>query len=438
MMRKLLSTMLILCLVLTSLGSIGALAENKELAPAKVNIYQYKVEIADALEKAIKRYMELNPQVSINLETVGGGDDYTGTLKAKMQSGEPATIFNIGGPADVNDWLSKLENLSDQPWVKEAVPGTLGGVTLDEKVYGMPVGIEGYGFVINKRIFEAAGVETDGLTGFDAIEQAFLDLQAKIDAGELKEQFPLLESVFEVPGKETWIQGRHTLNVAMNQEIPSLIAAFEAKTIKLKHSAEYKLIIDLMSDLTVHKDNKSFLNAIDYDTQVGGGLAIERVAAIQQGNWIYGDVKNVDPEVAAALDILPIALKGVVEDSIPVGVPKSWAVNKDAPDADKAAAKDFLNWLYQSEEGKKIVIDEFFFIPPFVNYEGLEPHDPLALAVMRFAQAGKTTPWVFGGFPSGWDKNVMGGGIQKYFAGEATWDEIVQEAIKTFEEARAK
>ncbi len=32
----------------------------------------------------------------------------------------------------------------------------------------------------------------------------------------------------------------------------------------------------------------------------------------------------------------------------------------------------------------------------------------------------------------------MGGGIQKYFAGEATWDEIVQEAIKTFEEARAK
>ena len=263
MKRKLLSTMLILCLVLTSLGSIGALAENKELAPAKVNIYQYKVEIADALEKAIKRYMELNPQVSINLETVGGGDDYTGTLKAKMQSGEPATIFNIGGPADVNDWLSKLENLSDQPWVKEAVPGTLGGVTLDEKVYGMPVGIEGYGFVINKRIFEAAGIETDGLTGFDAIEKAFLDLQAKIDAGELKEQFPLLESVFEVPGKETWIQGRHTLNVAMNQEIPSLIAAFEAKTIELKHSAEYKLIIDLMSDLTVHKHNKSFLTAID-------------------------------------------------------------------------------------------------------------------------------------------------------------------------------
>lgn len=403
-----------------------------------VNIYQYKVEIADALQKAINRYMELNPQVVINLETVGGGDDYTGTLKAKMQSGEPATIFNIGGPADVNDWLSKLEDLSDQPWVEKAVPGTLGGVTLDGKVYGMPVGIEGYGFIVNKRIFEAAGIETEGLMGYDNLKAAFSKLQEKIDAGELKDQFPLLESVFEVPGKETWIQGRHTFNVAMNQEIPSLIDAFQAKSIEIKYAEQLKLIVDLMSDLTVHKDNKGMLNAVDYDTQVGGGLAIERVAAIQQGNWIYGDVKNVDPDVAAALDILPIPLKGVVEDSIPVGVPKSWAVNKDALEPDRAAAKDFLNWLYQSEEGKKVIIDEFYFIPPFTNYEGLAPHDPLSLAVMRYAQAGKTTPWVFGGFPSGWDKNVVGGGIQKYFAGEATWDEVITEAKKTFAEARSK
>lgn len=433
MLKRILVLVVALCLLTMMTGV--SLAESK--VPANVNIYQYKVEIADALNKAVKRYMELHPEVTISLETVGGGDDYTGTLKAKMQSGEPATIFNIGGPADVNDWLSKLEDLSDQPWVETAVPGTLGGVTLEEKVYGMPVGIEGYGFVVNKRIFEAAGIQTDGLMGYDALVKAFTDLQAKIDAGELKEQFPLLESVFEVPGKETWIQGRHTLNVAMNQEIGSLMEAFNAKTIKITYADQLKLIIDLMADLTVNKDNKGFLNAVDYDTQVGGGLAIERVAAIQQGNWIFGEVNTVDPEVASNLDILPIPLKGVVEDSIPVGVPKSWAVNKDAPDADKAAAKDFLNWLYQSDEGKAIVIDEFYFIPPFTNYDGLEPHDPLSMAVMRFAQAGKATPWVFGGFPSGWDKNVFGGGVQKYFAGEATWDEIVAESIVKFEEARA-
>lgn len=438
MKRKLLATVLILCLAMLSLGSIIAQAETKTLEPASVNIYQYKVEISDALQRAIKRYMEINPQVSINLETVGGGDDYTGTLKAKMQFAEQATIFNIGGPADVNDWSSKLEDLSDQPWVAYAVPGTLGGVTLDGKVYGMPVGIEGYGFVINKRIFEAAGIETDGLVGYDNIVKTFTDLQQKIEAGELKDQFPLLESVFEFPAKETWVAGRHTLNVAVNQEIHSLMEAFSAKSLEIRYANEYKLIVDMMADLTVHKENKGYLNAVDYDTQVGGGLAIERVAATQQGNWIFGDVKNIDPQVADALDILPIPLKGVVEDSIPVGVPKSWAVNKDAQENDKAAAKDFLNWLYQSDEGKKIVIDEFYFIPPFTNYEGLEPHDALSLAVMRYAQNGKITPWVFGGFPSGWDKNVVGTGVQKYLAGEIAWEDMIKESIAKFEEARAK
>lgn len=432
MFKRILSQLLVLCLLIAPIAVLAQSAPER----ATVNIYQYKVEIAEALEKAIKTYTAINPQVTITLETVGGGDDYTGTLKAKMQSGEPATIFNIGGPADVNDWLTKLDDLSDQPWVDHAVPGTLGGVTLDGKVYGMPVGIEGYGFLINTRIFKAAGIETEGLQGYEAMHKAFFDLKAKIDAGEMKAEFPLLESVFEVPGKETWVQGRHTLNVALNQEMPTLIDAFNTKTIEIKYAPELKLVIDMMADLSGNPDNKGFLNAVDYATQVGGGLSIERVAAIQQGNWIYGDVKSVDPVVADALDLLPIPLKGIVEDSIPVGVPKSWAVNKDAPEADKAAAKDFLNWLYQSEEGKKIVIDEFYFIPPFNNYEGLEPHDPLSLAVMRFAQAGKTTPWVFGGFPSGWDKNVFGGGVQKYFAGEASWDEIVTEAIAKWAEAR--
>ena len=55
---------------------------------------------------------------------------------------------------------------------------------------------------------------------------------------------------------------------------------------------------------------------------------------------------------------MPIPLKGVVEDSIAVGVSFNWCVNNQASDADKAAAKDFLNWLFQSEKGKQIVIEE--------------------------------------------------------------------------------
>ena len=77
-----------------------------------------------------------------------------------------------------------------------------------------------------------------------------------------------------------------------------------------------------------------------------------------------------------------------------------WCVNSKSSDADKACAKDFLNWLYQSEEGKKIVVEEFNFIPAYTNYGDIKPKDPLGATVNEYANAGKTAPWVFMGEPT--------------------------------------
>jgi raffinose/stachyose/melibiose transport system substrate-binding protein len=41
-----------------------------------LNIFQFKVEIAKELEEATKAYSLEKPNVKINVETVGGGDDY--------------------------------------------------------------------------------------------------------------------------------------------------------------------------------------------------------------------------------------------------------------------------------------------------------------------------------------------------------------------------
>lgn len=49
--------------------------------------------------------------------------DLGAALRSKFQSGQEPTIFNIGGPQGVEDWTSKLEDLSDQPWVNEAFDG---------------------------------------------------------------------------------------------------------------------------------------------------------------------------------------------------------------------------------------------------------------------------------------------------------------------------
>ena len=121
-----------------------------------VDIFQFKVETQEALQAAAKKYEESHDGVKINIETIGGGNDYGAGLRTKFQSGQEPTIFNIGGPQDVEDWASKLEDLSDQPWVNQAFEGTLGSVTTDDGIFGMPFAQEGYGFIYNKQIFEKA------------------------------------------------------------------------------------------------------------------------------------------------------------------------------------------------------------------------------------------------------------------------------------------
>ncbi len=408
----------------------GQVQGNTSAEKVEVEIFQFKVEISEALQKAAELYMKENPNVTINLQTVGGGDDYGAALKAKFQSGQEPTIFNVGGPQDVEDWKEKLEDLSDQSWVERA-GSTLGAVTSDNKIYGMPYGVEGYGIVYNKAIFEAAGIDATTIVDTASMDKAFAQLDAKIKAGELKEQFPLLEAVVEMPVKEKWVTGLHSSNIFINQEFATGAEAYNAKEIAFEKSEEFKEYVDLMVKYSSNSETPTKLNAVDYATQVGQGLAIERVAAIQQGNWVYGDVKNVDEQVAENLGFLPVG-----GDSIPLGVPMYWAINTTQPDAEKAAAKDFLNWLYTSEEGKNIVVNEFFFVPPFTGYENYPAQDALGKEIMRFQAEGKTTPWVFMGYPTAWGEDVLGINIQKYVAGELSWEEVIEEAKAKWIEAR--
>lgn len=401
-----------------------------------VDVFQFKVEIAKELDAAARAYEAAHPNVKINIQTVGGGNDYGAALRAQFQSGAEPDIYNVGGPQDVADWTSKLEDLSDQPWVEQAMEGILSGATVDGKVYALPFNIEGYGLIYNKGIFEAAGIDAAAIKDFASLEAAVKALDGKIKAGALKDKYPQLEAVFEYAAKETWVTGLHTSNAALSQEFDSSLSAFASPTVAFANADALKKLIDLMADYSPSGTNRAKLNAVDYATQVDNGLAIERVAIIQQGNWVYGGVAKIDQAVADNLGILPLSVPGGKEDSIPVGVPMHWAVNKDAPEADRAAAKDFLNWLYTSDAGKDFVVNKFFFIPPLMGYEGFEPKDSLGQAVKSYAESGKTMPWVFMGYPTGWGQEVLGTDIQKYLAGEMNWADLVKDVQIKWEEAR--
>lgn len=397
-----------------------------------IDMFQFKVEAAKALKKAAKEYEKTHSNVTINIQTVGGGDDYGSALKAKFQSGKEPAIFNIGGPQDAKDWEEKLEDLTDINLAKKAVDNTLGAVTIKDKVYGVPLALEGYGFIYNKTIFKKAGINPDKIKTFKDLENAAKELDSQKDKLGI-------ESVFVLPAKENWVTGLHTANVAFSNEFKDATEAYNAKTIDFKYNAQLKELYDLQAKYAYKpSSDKGSINGVDYSTQVEEKFSLGKCAMIQQGNWIYGSIKDVDEKLASNVGTLPIPLDGVKEESIPVGVPMYWAVNKDKDSKVKEASIDFLNWLYTSKKGKKMIIDDFNFIPAYKGYESddLQPKDPLAKDVAKFVQEGKTMPWVFMGYPTGFGEEQFGPLVQKYFAGELTWNQVVDQAKKDWAESR--
>ena len=155
-------------------------------AQTEITIYQSKVEANEGYQKAIETYEALNPDVKINLEAVTG-NDFNASLKAKMQS-DPPTIFSVGTFQDLKDYGDILLDLSDMEIFDHALEGTTDMFTTDDgKIYALPLYMEGYGFVINREMFEAAGVDVDSMMDFEGMKKGFDTLKEKIDSGEMNE-----------------------------------------------------------------------------------------------------------------------------------------------------------------------------------------------------------------------------------------------------------
>ena len=231
--------------------------------------------------------------------------------------------------------------MSDTESAKLALEGTLDTVTEGDEVLGLPINQEGYGLIYNKRIFEEAGVNPDDIVTFDDLEKAVKTLDSK------KEELGI-DAVFALAAKEKWVIGNHLANVFFAPEFDNSVQeAYNSKTISFEKSDELKRHLDLENEYSVQP-----VLSLDYSQQVEELFSLERVAMIQQGNWIYNTVYDMDPELAENnIGLIPIPVEGL-EGKIPAGVPSYWAVNSKEMKKLCRQVKTFLDWMYTSETGK--------------------------------------------------------------------------------------
>ncbi|WP_226037764.1 ABC transporter substrate-binding protein [Aquibacillus saliphilus] len=390
-----------------------------------VDIFQFKVEFKDQFESLVELYEEENPGVNINVKTVGGGNDYAATLKTSFSSGDEPDIFNVGGPSEVEDYRDSLADLSDTKAAEAALEGTLSGVTDGDEILGLPFNQEGYGLIYNKRIFEEAGINPDEILTHEDLVNAVETLDSqKEDLG--------IEAVFALGAKETWILGNHLANAFLAPEFnQDLMEAYKSDTVTFEKGDEMKRFLDLQNEYSVQPTV-----SLDYSQQVEELFSLENVAMIQQGNWIYNTVHEMDPELAENnIGILPIPVEGF-EGKIPVGVPNNWVVNNNSSDEVIQASKDFLDWMYTSDTGKEFVLNEFKFIPAYEGFDTTKIADPLSQEIYEYASEGNTLGWVFMGTPLAWNEEKLAVRMQKYLSGDLAWEELETQAITEWENSR--
>lgn len=414
-------------LILSACGSNtkendGNAAAGNKTETKTIKIFQFKVEIAEALNKLKGEYESTHPGIKLDIQTVGGGADYGAALKAKFASGEEPDIFNNGGYRDLETWFSNLEDLSDQPWVADTVDVAKEPMTKDGKIYGQPMNLEGYGFVYNKDLFAKAGI-TETPTTLTQLEDAAKKLQA------------IGVTPFANGYQELWVLGNHTLNIAFaHQKDPdAFIKGLNEGTEKIPGNAVFQEWTKLV-DLTLKYGNKNPLTT-DYNTEMTM-FASGEAAMTQQGNWTQVQIDGINPDLNIGLLPMPINDNAADNDKLYVGVPNNWVVNKNSEV--KAEAKEFLNWLVTSDIGKNYITKEFKFIPAFKSIEASsEDLGDLGAEVVKYSQEGKALSWNFNKFPDG-GMNEFGNQMQAYIAGKSDANRMFEDLQKAWDSLKTK
>ena len=377
----------------------------------ELHVFHFKVNIQTQWQNLTDEYAAEQGDVTFVNEIIGGGNAWLPILKSKFAADRGPDIFIVEGPAQATEFADYLSDMTGEAWTENVFPWAIEPLTQDGKVLGMPVNVEGYGYIYNKAIFDDAGVTEKPTT-----------------ISELRAAAEQLEAAGYVPFGSGygvwWVSGLHLMNIGFaRQEDPQ---AFLEQALAREVSFADDPVFQQLGDLVQVTLDHSEPDPLTTDVPAQNQLFFDGEAAmIQQGNWREIQILAANPD--AEIGLVPMAINDDAADGdrLAVGVPFYFVVNSDSSEREQAEARDFLNWLVTSETGKRYLVEEFGFIPAYDNIPatGL---GGVSQDILTYSAEGKIIPWVFGSFPDG-SPQEMSEAFQRHVAGQATWAETLAE-----------
>ena len=405
-MRKNLALLMVFVLVISMFAGCAKKEEAQEVV-----IYQNKVEINDQLTAFAAAYTA-ETGVKVTVKTSGGDTPYAETLKAEFQSDRQPDIFVIEGLGGYKTWESKLVPFEGDEWINL----TDLEFVVDGKVYGFPVAVEAWGMAYNADLLAKAGVDPESLTSQAGYQAAF----EKIDA--MKDELGIDSVVAMAAGPDMrWVTGLHNFNGYLSAGLPygdttvlDKLNNGEADMDRLTQYADWVELLFQYSDKTV-------LLTGNYDAQVGQ-FATQKSVFIHQGNWI--DPWLVSNGVTFPMAFAPHASVAGTLDSIFIGAPSFYVLNKDSKNLD--AAKAFLNYMATNEKGHDYMVNQAKMVPAFNNVT-LKPDTPLSANVTEWLAKGKMYTWLQNDMPDGFGMGTIAPIYESFAKGDISKQEFIDQ-----------
>ncbi|RRJ62608.1 ABC transporter substrate-binding protein [Paenibacillus oralis] len=417
----------------------------------EIYFLNFKPEIAAIYEKIAKDY-EAETGVKVKVVTAAAGT-YETTLKSEIAKSDAPTIFQINGPVGYQNWKDYSLDLKDTKLYSYLSDQSL-AVTSDGGVYGIPYVVEGYGIIYNNAIMQkyfalpdkAVSIASmDEVKNFDTLKAVVEDMTAKADKFGIKGVF----SSTSLASGEQWRWQTHLANYPFYYEFKEdtafdnpILAGMSKTEVEFKYNPNFKNLFDLYINNSVTKPALLGSKSV---TDSMAEFALGQSAMVQNGNWAWAQINEVDGNVVKAEDIkfLPIytGMSGEESQGLAIGTENYLAINSKVSPEKQQASIAFLEWLFSSDKGKAYVTNELGFIAPFNTFnEGEKPADPLAKEVSDWMNKDGITsvPWAFAAFPSEEFKNVFGDALLQYAQGNKTWDDVVTTVKDSWKAERAK
>ena len=343
-----------------------------------ITLFNSKNEIQENFEDLAKKYEE---ETGVHIEVYYSQDTVAAHLATKYASKAPYTI-NMVDAKDIYSLGKQYgADMSDMAWVGD----TDYAIEVDGKVLGFPTCIEARGI-----LYTADGIKTTRGKDFDPQSIETLDdFKAFCDE--------LVKGGMEAPTailSPDWSLAAHYLQQVYEErpDPDAFVQDLYAGKVDLMKDEKFMALMDTFDVLKEYNMFKA--NAANSEDELVHQAMSEGKDAFQFGGcWEWNDLLTYDYSGNVGIMPVPQNLKDDYTGKLVGGGSKYFYIDASeyTTEEDQKAAKDFLDWLATSDEGKTFISDTCGMVSAFKS-NTVPCTNHIGAAVKEYVDAGNLVP----------------------------------------------